>query len=146
MEHAPVDTLGHVLTNVMGWRLEYTSLNTFLSQTDIHEFKDLLEFAAYSFNDYHEMYDILFCLEYIEQIIDIKVLSNLYRELDVQGDQSVDPQCIHPSMFHHHKCQARTQAFKEFNKVLKVPAAMFATLCESGIPIKKHLEAMAYLG
>ena len=146
IEHAPVDTLGCVLTNIMGWRLEYTSLDTFLSQTDIHEFEDLLEFATYSFDNYHEMYNVLFCLEYIEQIIDIKVLSHLYWELDVQGDQSVDPQCIHPSTFHHHKCQARTQASKEFNKVLKVPAAMFATLRESGTPIKQHLEAMAYLG
>ena len=130
----------------MGWRLVVTSLDSFLLQADIHEFEDLLEFTMYSFDDYREMYDVLFCLEYIEQIIDIKVLSQLYRELDVQGDQSVDPQRIHPLTFHHHKCQARTQASKEFNKVLKVPAATFATLCESGMPVKQHLEAMAYLG
>ena len=80
IEHAPVDTLGHVLTNVMGWRLVVASLDSFLLQANIHEFKDLLEFTMYSFDDYHEMYNVLFCLEYIEQIIDIKVLAQLYWE------------------------------------------------------------------
>jgi hypothetical protein len=31
-------------------------------------------------------------------------------------------------------------------KVLKVPAMLFATLCESGTPVKKHLDSMAFLG
>ena len=31
-------------------------------------------------------------------------------------------------------------------KVLKVPAMLFATLHESGTPVKKHLESMAFLG
>jgi hypothetical protein len=60
VEHTPVDTLGHVvLTNVMGWRLEYASLDTFLSQTSIYKFEDLLEFTMYSFNDYHVQHPLL---------------------------------------------------------------------------------------
>ena len=31
-------------------------------------------------------------------------------------------------------------------KVLKVPAMLFATLYESGTPVKKHLDSMAFLG
>ena len=31
-------------------------------------------------------------------------------------------------------------------KVLKVPAMLFATLHESGTPVKKHLDSMAFLG
>jgi hypothetical protein len=69
----------------MGWRLVVASLDSFLLQANIHKFEDLLEFAMYNFNDYCEMNNVLFCLEYIEQIIDIKVLAQLCWELDVQG-------------------------------------------------------------
>ena len=99
------DTLGHVLYDVMGWDLGDPSLGTFFStlllQTEIHVFDDLLEFTKYSYNDYREMYSVPFCLEYIKQIINMKVLSNLYQELDAQGDCSTDPTCIHHSTFNH---------------------------------------------
>ena len=76
------DTLGHILYDVMGWDLGDPSLGTFfstlLSQAEICMFDDLLEFAEYSYDDYREMYSIPFCLEYIDQIIDMKVLLNLY--------------------------------------------------------------------
>ena len=79
------DTLGCILYDVMGWDLGNPNLGTFFStlllQAEIHMFDDLLEFAEYSYDDYHEMYGIPFCLEYIDQIIDMKVLSNLYQEL-----------------------------------------------------------------
>ena len=99
------DTLGHVLYDVMGWDLGDLSLGTFFStlllQTEIHVFDDLLEFTKYSYDDYHEMYSVPFCLEYIKQIIDMKVLSNLYQELHAQGDRSTDPTRIHCSTFNH---------------------------------------------
>ena len=99
------DTLGHVLYDIMGWDLGDLNLGTFFStlllQTEIHVFDDLLEFAEYSYDDYHEMYGIPFCLEYINQIIDMKVLSNLYQELHAQGDHPTDPTCIHCSTFNH---------------------------------------------
>jgi hypothetical protein len=146
IDHALIDTLGHILTHVMEWSLELALLNMFLLQTNIHDFEDLLEFAGYSFDDYHKMYDVLFCLEYIEQIVDIKILATLYQELDICRDHSIDLQGICPSTFCHHKCQAKKQALKEFQNVLDMQEAMFATLCKSGTPVKKHLESIAYLG
>jgi hypothetical protein len=99
------NTLGHVLYDIMGWDLGDLSLGTFfstlLSQTEICVFDDLLEFTKYSYDDYHEMYSVPFCLEYIKQIIDMKVLSNLYQELHAQGDHSTDLTCIHCSTFNH---------------------------------------------
>ena len=144
------DTLGHILYDIMGWGLDDPDLGTFfstlLSQAEIHEFNDLLEFAEYSYDDYHEMYGIPFCLEYVDHIINMKVLSTLYRELHAQGDHSPDPTHIRCSTFNHRWHQARTQATKEFVKVLKVPDALFTTLHESGTPVKKHLNSMAFLG
>ena len=144
------NTLGHVLYDVMGWDLGDLNLGTFfstlLSQTEIRVFDDLLEFAKYSYDDYHEMYGIPFCLEYINQIINMKVLSNLYQELHAQGDHPPDPTHIHYSTFNRRWHQAKTQATKEFMKVLKVPDMLFATLHESGTPVKKHLNSMAFLG
>ena len=99
------DTLGCVLYDIMGWDLSDLNLGIFFStlllQTEIHVFDDLLEFAKYSYDDYHEMYGIPFCLEYIKQIVDMKVLSNLYQELHAQGDCSTDPTHIHCSTFNH---------------------------------------------
>ena len=99
------NTLGHVLYDIMGWALGDLSLSTFfstlLSQAEIHIFDDLLEFTKYSYDDYHKMYSIPFCLEYDEQIINMKVLSNLYQELHVQGDHPTDPTCIRHSTFNH---------------------------------------------
>ena len=144
------NTLGHILYNVMGWDLGDPGLGTFfstlLSQAEIREFDDLLKFAEYSYDDYREMYGIPFCLEYIDQIIDMKVLLNLFWELNAQGDHPPDPTCICHSTFNHWWHQARTQATKEFVKVLKVPDVLFSTLHESGTPVKKHLDSMAFLG
>ena len=144
------NTLGCILYDVMGWGLDDPNLGTFfstlLSQAEIRVFNDLLEFAEYSYDDYREMYGIPFCLEYIDQIIDMKVLSNLYRELCAQGDHPPDPTHIHCSTFNRQWHQAKTQATKEFVKVLKVPDALFTTLRESGTPVKKHLNSMAFLG
>ena len=71
------DTLGCVLYDVMGWDLNNSDLGTYfsllLSQAEIHLFDDLLEFAEYSYDDYREMYGIPFCLEYIDQIINMNM-------------------------------------------------------------------------
>ena len=143
------DTLGCILCDIMGWDLTNPDLGTYfgllLSQAEIHLFDDLMEFAEYSYDDYREMYGIPFCLEYIDQIIDMKVLSTLYRELRSSGEPLLDPTCIRRTTFNHHRCQARTQAVTEFRQVLKVPDTLFTTLRASGTPVKKHLSSLAFL-
>ena len=117
------NTLGCILYNVMEWDLDNPNLGTFFStlfsQAEIRVFDDLLEFTKYSYDDYHEMYGVPFCLEYVDQIINMKVILNLYQELWAQGDQPPDPTCICCSTFNHQWHQAKTQATKEFGKVLK---------------------------
>ena len=79
------DTLGCILCDIMAWDLTNPDLgnyfSTLLSQAEIRLFDDLVEFAEYSYDDYREMYGVSFCLDYVDQIIDMKVLSTLYKEL-----------------------------------------------------------------
>ena len=97
------DTLGRILCDVMGWDLTNPDLGTYfsslLSQAEIRLFDDLMEFAEYSYDDYREMYGVSFCLEYIDQIIDMKVLLTLYRELQSSGEPLLDPTCIRRTTF-----------------------------------------------
>ena len=144
------DTLGRVLCGVMAWDLTNPDLDnyfsTLLSQAEIRLFDDLVEFAEYSYDDYREMYGVSFCLDYVDQIVDMKVLSTLYKELQSSGESLLDPTTIRQTTYNRRRRQARTQAVTEFRQVLKVPETLFATLRASGTPVKKHLMNNAFLG